>query len=120
MSILDGSIRKAIGAAFKGQLRTGALTRQTQGSVDEYGDPIPGAPEEFAVEGFVSNYDEAYRAAAGIPLTDVKVVLILENCETQPLKDDIAQFSDWGSFKLRNVRLDPDKASAVCQAFKTS
>lgn len=120
MSILDGSIRKAIGAAFSGQLLSGTLIRATQGAVDEYGDPIPGAPDAFSIEGFVSNYDEAYRAAAGIPLTDVKVILILENCETQPLKDDIARFSGWDDFKLRNVTIDPDKASAVCQAFKTT
>lgn len=116
--ILDGSIRKAIGQAFKGALLTGTLSRETQGAVDEYGDPIPGAPETYAVEGFISQYDEAYRATAGIPLTDSKVVLILENCATQPLKDDLVSFPGWNTFKVRNVKIDPDKASAVCQSFQ--
>lgn len=120
MAILDGSIRKAIGKAFKSQLLTGTLSRATQGWFNEYGDPVPGAPETYAVEGFISQYDEAYRATAGIPLTDSKVVLILENSGIQPEKDDVVTFPGWNPFKLRNVKIDPDKASAVCQAFEVS
>ena len=84
VSFLENKLRNAIAAGFKGKLLIGSIKRTVSSSVDEYGDPIPGTPEVFRVEGFVDNYSDIYRAQAGIPETDSKVVIILGNSGTEP------------------------------------
>lgn len=119
VSFLDPTqMRAAIAAGFKGKLLSGVLTRQVSGGVDEYGDPVPGTPATFNVEGLVSEYSDYYKAQAGIPETDVQIILIAGNCETDPLKDDEIQFPNFGSYKVRKVMTDPAKAHYKCQSFK--
>lgn len=117
-SFLESQLRDQLARGFKGHMLVGTLTRATASSQDEYGDPIPGTPESFVVEGFIDAYSDVYRAQAGIPETDSKVTLILGNSETEPVKDDLISFPNWPSFKVRKVKIDPAKATAECQSFK--
>lgn len=118
-SLLEAQIRNAIAKGFKSKLLTGTLTRPVSSAVDNRGNPVPATPLNFRVEGFADNYTAAYKATAGIPVTDFKITLILGNCETEPLKDDTIALPGWGSAKVRNVKTDPAKASAECQVFGT-
>ena len=118
-SQLEGKLRKTVAKGFKGKLLSGTLTRPASATVDEYGDPVETTPASLAVEGIVDNYSDAYRVAAGIPETDVKIVLILGNSETEPRKDDTVTFATFGTYKIRGpIKIDPARASAECQSFK--
>lgn len=122
MALLDGDIAKKIFAAFKGKLQTG-LIRQisapSSGGTDEYGDDLDGAPTDTACEGFVEDYDDAYRARAGIPDLDVKVNIFGQSIPTiTPGKDDKVQMPTGGQwYQLRRAKKDPATALWTCQAF---
>lgn len=93
------------------------MTRLTSGGLDEYGDPVT-TPATFRVEGFHESYDEKYRAQAGIPITDSKILLILGNGQTDPVKDDVVSLLGYKPYKVRAVKMDPAKASAELQVFE--
>jgi hypothetical protein len=119
MSILNGKIRAAVGKALKGKLLTGTLTRQvTSDTVDADTGFASTSPATFTVEGFPADYSEFFRATAGVPHETSKIILIAANCETAPQKDDVIQFSNFGSFQVREVVTDPDKAHYNCQVYK--
>jgi hypothetical protein len=119
--LLTGQIAKAIFAGFKGKLLTGTLRQQAAAGVDAHGDPIPGAVTLNPCEGFTDQYDDAYRARAGIPQTDLIVNVFAQSLAAgiQPGKDDKAQFEgQW--YQLRAVKTDPATALWVCQAYKVA
>lgn len=115
-SFLEGQLRNAIANGFKGKLLVGTLTRMVRGGVDEYGDPIS-TPNEFRVEGFVDQYSDAYKAQAGIPAQDVKIILIAGNSATQPQKEDNISFAGYPTYQVREVKTDPAKATWELQSF---
>ena len=117
-SFLEGQLRNALAKGFKGKLLVGTLSRATSTTNDVYGDPIEGTPVTFRVEGFCDAYNDVYRNQAGIPETDSKVTLILGNCQTEPIKDDLISFPNWPQFKVRKVKIDPVRATAECQSFE--
>lgn len=119
VSFLEGQLKNAIATGFKSRLLIGTLTRETSSTVNSYGDPVPGAPATYTVEGFIDEYSDIYRAQAGIPEGDSKVILILGNCETEPKKDDQITFTNWPSMKVRKVKIDPARATAECQSFES-
>ncbi len=117
-SQLETLLRKKIAAGFKGKLLSGTLTRLVDtAAVDQYGDPVY-TTSTYKVEGIVDEYSDAYRAQAGIPEGDSKVVLILGNCEIDPIKDDTVTLTGFPTMKIRRIKLDPAKASAECQSFE--
>lgn len=116
-SLLETRIREAIERGFRGKLLTGTLRRVNYSGQDAYGDPLEVGVDEHTFEGFVDVYDAAYRARAGIPETDVRVVIIAGSLAVDPIKDDKVQVrSEW--FQLRSVKTDPARAAWECQAFK--
>lgn len=123
VSFLDPSqLRKKLAAGFKGKLLTGALTRPTASTVNEYGDEVPGAPLVFSVQGAADQYSAYYRATAGIPQTDSKVIIIagLTTPQTEPQKDDYIQFPNFPLFQVREVMTDPARAHYDCQSSKVN
>jgi hypothetical protein len=121
-SLLDG-IAAEIHKGFTGKLHAGTLFRQTAGGVnDEYGDPITPVPTEYLFEGFVDDYDDRYRAVAGISVGDVSVNIISGSITTSPQKDDTVVFTNGPRagvvFQLRNRRTDPAQALWTCGAFR--
>jgi hypothetical protein len=117
--LLTGQLAKAIYAGFKGKLLSGSLRRVAPGGLDQYGDTVPGTVTTYPCEGFTDKYDDAYRARAGIPETDLIVNIFAQSLPAgiQPTKDDTAQFlGTW--YQLRAVKTDPATALWVCQAYE--
>lgn len=116
-SFLEDKLSNAIASGFKNKLLTGTLSRISGETLNEYGDIVSETTTTYSVEGFIDNYSDVYIAQAGIPETDSKVILILGNCETEPLKDDTVSFANWPTMKIRKVKIDPARATAECQSF---
>jgi hypothetical protein len=117
-NILD-PLQKAVAKAFKGKLLIGTLSRATATSVNEYGDPVPGIDQSFHCEGFPDNYDDAYRKAAGIPETSVKLILIAGNTTTDPRKTDKVTFRGI-TYEILKVKTDPALAHYECEAYRVN
>ena len=125
-SYLDTFIRKEVAKAFKGQLVPGVLFREVPTSVNTAGDPVPGPdPLTYAVQGIRDSFRAAFAATAGIPVTDVRILLILGLIipTTTPVKDDkIRMRGDDGTQKWHQVRavltVDPANAHIVLQCFE--
>lgn len=118
MALLTGEIANKIFKGFKGKLLSGELRRETPSTaVDEYGDPLVPTNSYTAIEGFVSGYDEQFRAESGIPDTDVKVNIFAKSAPSlTPNKDDkVLMNGQW--YQLRKVKTDPATALWVCQSF---
>lgn len=122
--ILDGSLADAIYKGFKGKLLTGSirqLVTPESGGLDSFGDPQDGVPVYTALEGFAEDYDDAFRARAGIPQTDVKVNVFAKSIPgIVPSKDDIVRLRQAGVdtwYQLRRAKIDPAGALWECQAF---
>jgi hypothetical protein len=125
VGILEGSLAEQIYKGFKGRLLSGIIRQRavpTSGALDTYGDPIDLAPVDTALEGFTEDYDDAFRARAGIPGTDLKVNIFAKSCPAiTPGKDDLVKFTRAGVaewYQLRRVKVDPAGALWECQAFR--
>lgn len=119
MALLDGQIRNAIASGFAGRLLKGTLTRTTPGGgLDKYGDPISPTTTTYPCEGFVENFSAFYRAQAGIPDTDVKILLIAGLIDTVPQKDDRVTFRGTVYQIRRVLEIDPAEASYTLQGYK--
>lgn len=125
MSLLEGDLATSIYNGFKGKLLTGVIRKRDiadSGALDSRGDPELGVPVDHPMEGFSENYDDAFRARAGIPITDFKVNVFGKSLPGVTLgKDDIGYFTrngvqEW--FQLRRVTKDPAGALWTCQAFE--
>lgn len=119
-SLLPTEIANIVANAFKGQLMTGTLRRETATGLNSLGDPTAPVVETFAVEGIRDNFNERFATLQGIPHTDVKILLIMNLIvpRTQPTKDDLILIRDeW--HKVREVlTIDPASASIELQCFR--
>lgn len=118
VSQLESQIRKAVADGFRGQLLPGTLLREAPtGSNDEYGDPEFGEPSSHTFEGMVDTYSQFYSAQAGIPDTDVRVLIIAGSLDITPIKTDKVKIRDkW--YQIREIRTDPALATWECQSFE--
>lgn len=119
MGLLDGLIKAEIYKGFKGKLLTGTLRRLAgSNSLNDLGDPATSTATTYPFEGFRETYDAAYRARAGIPQTDVKIVIIAGSISTVPLKDDeVYILSTW--HKVRGIPdIDPAGATYTLQCYE--
>jgi hypothetical protein len=120
-SFLAGSLANAIASGFKGKLLPGTLRKETAISRDSVGDPVV-TTADYAVQGFVENYDATVRAKAGIPSTDSKITLIAGLCGAAPSIGDKIMFSSgvyagqW--WQARDVAIDPAGATFEAQSFR--
>lgn len=123
--LLDGDLATSIYEGFKGKLLTGLIRQRVtpeSGALDSLGDPIELSSTDTVIEGFVENYDDAYRARAGIPETDIQVNFFSKSADgVTPGKDDLVKFTrgttdTW--YQLRRVKTDPAIALWSCQAFQ--
>jgi hypothetical protein len=113
--LLDG-LAADIAGALNGQLYAGTLRKQVPtGAKNEYGDPIT-TPVDYAVQGFLDTYSAIMIMAAGIPATDVKLVMIAGLCGAVPAIADKVMIGG-KVYQLRNVVIDPAGATYTCQAF---
>lgn len=117
-SFLAGSLANAIAAGFNGKLLPGTLRKVTTTSRNSYGDPIT-STADYAVQGLRDSYNAFYRAGAGIPDDDVKILLIARLCGAAPAIGDRININD-GWFEVRKVSLDPAGATYECQSFSVT
>ncbi len=117
-SLLESSIKKQVASAFKGILLEGTLRRPGSTAVDSFGDPIPGVAVTFSFEGIRESFNASYAADAGIPVTDIKVLIIAGLMSTDPLKDDqVLIRGQW--HQVREIReRDPANATHILQCFE--
>lgn len=120
-SLLEGALKKKIAAAFKGRLTKGMLWRETSGSLDSWGDLMPGTLASYKFEGIRESFSAFYAATAGIPLTDVSILILLGSIRTTPLQTD-ELYLDKPWFKWYQIRrileIDPAQASMKLQCFE--
>ena len=118
VSILESEIKKQVASGFKGALLKGSLRRVASTAVDAFGDPIPGAVTIFPFEGIRDTFTAKYAAEAGIPVTDVKILIIAGLITTDPIKDDkVLIRGQW--HQVREIReRDPANATHVLQCFE--
>ncbi len=95
----------------------GVLRRGTSSGVDSRGDPIGKTYTTFNMEGFPDTYTALYKSQAGIPASDVKLLIIGGSLATRPQKDDQVQFRGrW--YQVRAVSTDPGEATWELQSFE--
>jgi len=117
-SLLESEIKKQVASAFKGVLLSGTLRRVASTTVDSFGDLVPGTATTFSFEGIRESFNAAYAADAGIPVTDIKILIIAGLLDTDPIKDDqILIRGQW--HKVRAIlERDPANATHVLQCFE--
>lgn len=118
VSPLLNLVRREINKGFQGQLLPGTLRRKVPGStVDSFGDVTSSTFTTHTFNGMVDTYSAFYRAQAGIPDTDVKILIIAGSLDVEPQKDDQVKVRDtW--YQLRDKETDPAIAAWTCQAFE--
>jgi|GEM_PF-3475244 len=109
-------IASAVASGFKGQLMTGTIRRETIGSLDENGDPVV-TSQDYAFEGIRDNFSAQYAAAAGVPVTDARILIIAGLCPIVPSQDDKIKISGaW--YQVRRVTsIDPANATYTLAGF---
>lgn len=115
MGLLDGQIKAAIANGFRGKLLKGTLRKVTAAGRSSNGDPTT-APADYACQGFREAYSAFFRAQAGIPDDDVKIVLIAGLCGAAPVSGDKINLSG-GWWQVRKVDIDPAGATYSAQCF---
>lgn len=117
--MLESQIRNEIAKGFKGRLLKGSLTRSTPGGgLDSYGDPVAVTTRSYPCEGIVESFKATFRAIAGIPDTDVKILLIGGLVEVEPQKDDRITFRGV-TYQVRQIlEIDPANATYVLQGYR--
>jgi hypothetical protein len=117
-SFLAGGLAKAIAAGFKNQLLAGTLRKTMVDGRDSFGDPTS-TTADYAVQGMEDRYSAMVKVAAGIPATDVKLLLIAGLCDAAPSIGDKVQLNgQW--FQVRDVSIDPAGATYECQSFRVT
>jgi len=116
VSPLDGLIKKQIAQGFNGKLKTGKI-RRYKFVMDERGDQQPLGYTDYPFQGIRQDFDASYRVRAGIPETDVRILVILGLTATTPEQGDKMFIND-GWYEVRRVlSIDPAGASASLQAY---
>ena len=109
-SLLESQLRKQIAQGFKGRLLTGTLRRVTVTAVTDKGDTQTSTAKTYSFDGIVDKFSAAFAVAAGIPETDVRILIIAGSLSVTPIKDDQIKIrSEW--FQLRRL-IDRDPALA--------
>lgn len=115
----EGPLRRALAAGFKGHLSTGIIRRYTY-TMNSFGDRVPSGHTDYTFEGIRDDFNALYRAQAGIPDSDVRVMVILGLVKppTTPVQTDkIFIKNQW--HEVRQVlEIDPADATAKLQCYK--
>jgi hypothetical protein len=117
MSFLD-TIRTEIHKGFAGKLRTCTLMRMVSDGQDELGDALTPTKKTWTFDGMRDSFNAAFAAAAGIPVTDVRILIIAGSLAVEPRIDDKIQCEGrW--FQLRSrVSVDPATATYTYAGFE--
>ena len=120
-SVLEGKLRKQVAKAFRGKLKKGLIRNYVNGQLDDFGDEVfsdPVAQAKF--EGIQEKFNALWAAQAGIPDTDVSVLIILGSIIPQsvvPAQDSLV-YIDHQWLRVRRVLgTDPADATMRLQAY---
>lgn len=115
-SPLESQIAKQIATSFKGLLLTGTIRRETVKSLDANGDPVV-TSADYRFEGIRDSFSAVYAVAAGIPVTDVRILVIAGLSAIVPKMDDKIKIGG-GWYQVRRItEIDPATASYTLAAF---
>lgn len=123
-SFLEGPLKKAIAAGFRGNLTKGTIYVEEFDSLDDYGDPQSSGSASYPFEGTRDNFDAYYAQQANIPQTDVKIMIILgltpANISPDPTLAQRYKINIKGQwYQVRRVmNIDPAGATATVQAYQ--
>lgn len=117
-SPLVSQIRNEVASAFAGKLLTCTLRRVASSSLNNYGDLVAGTATTWSFEGIAGSFEAEFAARAGIPVTDVRILIIAGSLATTPVKDDQVYVRDtW--YQLRQlVKRDPARATYVFAGYE--
>ena len=108
MGLLDGDLKAVFGGVF-GPLLLDATLHKVSLTRDA-GDTITPASADHAVKAMVDAYSDTFRAAAGIPATDVRLIVLQIGVPVAPNTDD--QITIRGKrYAIASVDEDPAQAS---------
>lgn len=118
-SLLPTELANQVATAFKGQLMTGTLRRETPTALDANGDPTATTVTTYSVEGIRDNFRKHFATVNSIPQTDVSILLIMNLIKpaTEPLVDDLIFIRDQWHKVRRVLEIDPASASILLQCF---
>lgn len=125
-SPLEGALKRQIAKGFAGKLTLGVLRRSTSSGLDSWGDPLPPTITDISFNGIRQDFSLYTKANAGIPETDVNILILLGSMkpvELTPKKDDLVYMrKPWNQwYQCRRVlSIDPAGASCNLQAFAVS
>lgn len=117
-SFLEGPLKKAIAAGFRGKLTRGKIRQPFSIAVDSFGDTQGVKLREYSFEGTRDNFSAFYHAQAGIPLTDVSILVILGSTTVTPKQDDEVFIKGMWHKVRRVLEIDPAGATAKLQAYE--
>jgi hypothetical protein len=120
---VNNLIRREIAKGFKNQLVKGVVRRELVSGVDSNGDPITTGFTDFPFEGIRDNFNRRFAVQAGIPVTDVRILIISGLIDIVPAVDDKVRIRDsTGQPKWHQVRsvlaVDPANAHIELQCFE--
>lgn len=117
MSFLD-TIRTEIQRGFAGKLRTCTLMREVSSTRNALGDAVAPTQSTWQFDGMRDSFNAAFAAAAGIPTTDVRILIIAGSLAVEPRINDKVQCEGrW--FQLRQrVNVDPATATYTFAGFE--
>lgn len=118
-SLIQQGLDKIVAQAFAGKLYNGTLRKETVASLDEFGDPVAGAITDYTFNGIRDNISAWYASNAGIPLTDVKILIIARSLPDgiEPVKDDkIFIRGQWHQIR-KIMEVDPANATFSLACF---
>lgn len=117
-SLIEQGLDKIVAQAFAGRLYMGRLRRENPSTVDSLGDPVQVTPSFFDFNGIRDNLSAFYAAQAGIPLTDVKILILLGSITVVPREQDkVFIRGQWHELR-KLVKQDPANATQEWAAFE--
>jgi len=120
VSVLEGKLRKQVAKAFRGKLKKGLIRNYNDAQLDDFGDAVFSEPaSEAKFEGIQENFNAAWAAQAGIPDTDVGVLILLGSISPQsvvPAQDSLIYIEGQWLRVKRVLGTDPANATMRVQA----
>lgn len=120
VSLLEGKLKATIAKSFKGKLLTGTIRVKGATALDTYGDPVPSTTTDYTFEGIRDYFSALYAANAGIPDTDVKILILLGSVKPVyiPKQGDFVFINAAWHLIRKILSIDPAGASISVQAYE--
>ena len=112
MGLLDNDLQNVFTSVFAPLLLDVTITNVTQTYADN-GD-VSSATETAAAKGMVEEYSAFTRAQAGIPDTDVKLIILQKDVDLTPTLDSTITIRGV-TYSVQRIEQDPAQASWTIQ-----